>query len=212
MSLLHKLEWRYATKKFDSEKKVPEEEVTELLKAMNLTASSYGLQPFEFVVVKNQDIQDQLLPVSWNQSQLSDASHVIVIAAKTNMTADYIQDYIQRIADVRKVNLEDLEGYKQMMIGGPGTWSEDQVILWSQKQCYTVLGTLLLAAADLKIDACPMEGFQPDAYDEILGLKEQGLHATLVIPIGYRSAEDSTQHDAKSRRHLDDIIELRYSE
>ena len=99
-----------------------------------------------------------------------------------------------------------------MILDGPGSWSNDQFLAWAQKQCYTVLGTLLLAAADLKIDACPMEGFESDAYDEVLGLKDQGLHATLVIPIGYRSTDDGTAHVVKSRRHLEDIVELRYSE
>lgn len=210
MSLLHKLQWRYATKQFDSEKVVSEEDVTELLKAMNLTASSYGLQPFEFIVVKNQELQDELRPVSWNQSQISDASHIIILAAKTSIDEQYIQSYIENIMHVRGVDVESLKGYKQMMMDGPGSWENKGVTAWAKRQCYIVLGSLLLAAADLKIDTCPMEGFDADAYDKILGLSEHGLTATLVIPIGYRSVDDATQHAKKVRAHLTEITSLRY--
>ena len=210
MSLLHKLQWRYATKKFDPEKEVAEDDITELLKAANLSASSYGLQPYEIIVIKDQELQDQLRTVSWNQSQISDASHIVVLAAKTSLNTAFIDDYIENIMHERQVSKESLGGYHQMMIDGPGSWTDDQVLAWAQKQCYIVLGTLLMAAADLKIDACPMEGFEADAYDELLGLKDQGLHTTLVIPIGYRSVDDAMQHAKKIRRHLNDIVELRY--
>jgi len=210
MSLLHKLQWRYATKQFDPEKKVSEEDVTELLKAANLTASSYGLQPYEILVIKNQELQDTLRPVSWNQSQLSDASHVLVIAAKTSLSHKDIDVYIQNIMHEREVSKESLDGYRQMMIDGPGSWSSDQVLDWAKRQCYIVLGTLLLAAADLKIDTCPMEGFDPAAYNDILDLEGKGLSATLVLPIGYRSVDDGMQHAKKVRKPLDQLIELKY--
>ncbi len=212
MSILHKLEWRYATKQFDPEKEVAEDHITELLKATNLTASSYGLQPYEIIVIKNQELQDQLRPVSWNQSQISDASHVIVLAAKTTMNTDDIQSYIENIMQVRGVDAESLEGYKQMMLDGPGSWSDDQVTLWAQKQCYIALGTLLIAAADLKIDTCPMEGFEPEKYNEILELNDRNLTATLVLPIGYRSVDDAMQHAKKVRKALDEIVALEYTQ
>ena len=212
MSLEHKLQWRYATKKFDPTKKVSEEEVTELLKAMNLSASSYGLQPFEFIVIHDQSLQDSLMPVSYNQPQVRDASHIIVIAAKINIDESYIDQYINRIATIRSQDKNDLEEYKKMMLNTIGSRPPQEQLAWSQRQCYIVLGTLLLAAADMKIDACPMEGFEPDAYDDLLGLKEKGLHTTVIIPIGYRAHDDEYQHVQKSRRDLDEIVELRYAE
>lgn len=208
--MLHKLQWRYATKQFDTEKKVSEEDVTTLLDAMNLAASSYGLQPYEFVVVKNQALQKQLQAVSFNQAQVADASHLIVICAKTEVTPEYIDSYIKRIAEVREVEIDSLGGYADMMKQSIGSQDPDAQLTWAQKQCYTVLGTLLLACADLKIDACPMEGFIPASYNELLGLSAQGLHATIVIPIGYRDVHDSYQHVKKVRRSLADMVHLQY--
>lgn len=210
MSLLHKLNWRYATKKMDPEKEVQESDVTELLNAMNLTASSYGLQPYEFIVIKNQELQNTLKAASYDQTQVADASHVIVIAAKTEVSVEYIESYISHMAELRKVSIEDLKGYRDMMVDTMKGMSDDERNQWAQKQCYGVMGTLLLAAADLKIDACPMEGFDNQKYNEILELDKKNLHATIVIPIGYRSSEDETQHAAKVRRPLEDIVNLEY--
>ncbi|MFT7328247.1 MAG: nitroreductase [Crocinitomicaceae bacterium] len=211
MTILHKLEWRYATKKFDSEKQVSEENITELLKAMNLTASSYGLQPYEFIVIKNQELQNTLMSASYDQSQVGDASHVIVIAAKTKMTESYIEEYIAYMAELREKNIEELKGYRDMMVNTINSMTDKEYSTWAQKQCYAVLGTLLLAAADLKIDACPMEGFDNKKYNELLDLDSKNLHATLVIPVGYRSVDDDTQHDAKVRRPLTEIAKLEYN-
>ena len=208
--MLHKLEWRYATKMFDKEREIKEEDLTTLLEAMNLTASSYGLQPYEFVVVKKQEMLDRLKEVSFQQSQISDASHLIVICAKTEISSGYIDSYISNIAHVRGTEISTLEPYAQMMKQTIGAQDAQAQLTWSQKQCYTVLGTLLLACADLKIDACPMEGFIPESYNEILGLKEHGLHATIAIPIGYRHVQDSYQHAKKVRKQLADMVHLKY--
>jgi len=211
MSLLHKLEWRYATKKFDSEKEISEENITELLKAANLSASSYGLQPYEFIVVKNQELQNKLQEAAYGQAQLADASHVVIFAAKKTVSPDYIKNFVQHTAEIRNQDLGELNDYQQSMIDTIGSMSSDQQLSWTQRQSYIALGTLLLAAADLKIDACPMEGFENEKFNKLLEL-DAGLHATAIVTLGYRSVNDTYQHAAKVRRPLDDIVTLRYSE
>ena len=208
--MLHRLDWRYATKEFDPEKVLEEEVVTELLKVMNLSASSYGLQPYEFIVIKNKDLQEKLVEVSFGQRQVVDASHLIVIAAKTEVDDAYIDAYIANIAKIREQKIQELEGYSQMMKGAVGSKPQSEQLIWAQKQCYIALGSLLIAAADAKIDACPMEGFDPEAYNEILGLDKEGLHATLVVPLGYRAITDGYQHLAKVRKPLGDMVQLKY--
>lgn len=212
MSILHKLQWRYATKKFDPEKVVAEKDITELLKAMNLSASSSGLQPYKFFVIHNPQLQQQLREVSYDQPQVTDASHIIVIAAKTEVSPEYVKNYIQRTAEIRGITVSSLEGLQQSLLKRIRSKNLHEQLQWAQRQCYLPLATLLIAAADLKIDVCPMEGFIPEEYDRILGLQNQGLHATVIAAVGYRSHEDKLQHAKKSRRTLDDIVELRYGE
>ena len=210
MTILHKLNWRYATKKFDPGQVVAEELITELLRSVNLTASSYGLQPYEMIVVKNPEIQQKLVSASFDQAQIVDCSHVIIFAAKKTLDSGYIKKYIQNIAETRSLTLDGLSDYKASMESGPGSLSSDLVTIWSQKQCYIGLGTLLIAAADLKIDTCPMEGFIPEQYDEILGLGVRDLTATLVVPVGYRSVDDELQYAPKVRKRLDEMVHLKY--
>jgi len=208
--MLHKLQWRYATKKFDTTREIEEEHITQLLKAMNLSASSYGLQPYTFVVVKNDELQQKLQDAAYGQAQVTEASHVVVIAAKTEINDKYIDSYIKNIAETRTQSIDELTGYADMMKNGIGSQEHSEQLTWSQRQCYIPLGTLLFAAADMKIDACPMEGFDADAFDELLELKEDGLHATVMITLGYRSVDDKYQHEKKVRKELTDIVSLRY--
>ena len=208
--MLHKLQWRYATKKFDTTREIEEEHITQLLKAMNLSASSYGLQPYTFVVVKNDELQQKLQDAAYGQAQVTEASHVVVIAAKTEINDEYIDSYIKNIAETRNQSIDELTGYADMMKNGIGSQEHSEQLTWSQRQCYIPLGTLLFAAADMKIDACPMEGFDADAFDELLELKEDGLHATVMITLGYRSVDDKYQHEKKVRKELTDIVSLRY--
>jgi nitroreductase len=208
--MIHKLKWRYATKQFDPEKKLEEDQVTELLKMMNLSASSYGLQPYKFIIVKNQELQEKLKEAAYGQSQLGDASHIIILAAKLETTAEDIDAYIQNIAQTRHQDVSELQGYGDMMKGAIGSWTQEQQLVWAQKQAYIALGTLLIAAADAKIDACPMEGFDADAFDEILGLQKKGLRTTVIAPIGIRSVHDKYQHEKKVRRALGEMVDLYY--
>ena len=206
MELLDSLRWRYATKQFDPERKLSEEQVTQLLEAANLTATSYGLQPFKFLVLQDQAKQDQLVASSYGQTQVAQASHVIVIATRTDVDADYVSDYVKLMESKRGIPEGTLDQYKLVMTGAITSMDEQAIEAWATKQAYLALSTLLVACAAAKIDACPMEGFVASEYDELLGLAAMNLHAAVVLPIGYRAAGDKYQSYKKVRRELDDIV------
>ena len=206
MNILESLNWRYATKKFDADRSLTDDQVNKILEAGNLAASSYGLQPYKFVVIKNQELQDKLVPHSYNQNQVADASHVIVIAVRTDVNEEYISEFTAQIEKERGLDDGALDTYKGQMLGTVGKLPPEDLFDWSAKQTYIVLGTMLAAAAAMEIDACPMEGFVAEDYDELLNLKCQNLRSVLVLPVGYRSEEDKTQHQKKVRKQLDDIV------
>ncbi len=206
MNFTEALRWRYATKKFDPAKVVDEETVNLLLEAANLSATSYGLQPFKFVVIRNQEVQEQLVTSSYGQRQVADASHVIVIAARTDIDADYIGKYVDYIEAERELGAGSLDDYKDIMTGAVTGMPDDTMDQWTAKQAYIVLGTLLAACAVMKVDSCPMEGFVANEYDEILQLGEHELTAVVVIPIGVRADDDVNQNNKKVRRPLDDMV------
>jgi nitroreductase len=199
--------WRYATKKFNREKKVSVTDLELLKDAIQLSSSSYGLQPYKVLIIENEEIRKQLQPASWGQSQIVDASHLLVFANITTVDADYITNYAENMATTRNIPFESVKGYADFMIGNITKLTPEQQTIWAQKQTYLALGNLLNAAAELKIDVTPMEGFVPDQYDEILGLKEKGLHATLVATVGYRHDEDDSQHYAKVRKPKSELFE-----
>ncbi len=205
-SYLKSLKWRYATKKFDASKKVNKHDLDILLESMQLTASSYGLQPYHFFVVTDIEIRKKLLAVSWGQTQIVDASHLIILASKTDVDADWIDSYLKNVSNTRNIPTEGLRQYAEFMKSKILASSQEEQEEWAAKQNYLVLGNLLSAAANLEIDTCPMEGFEPDAYNQILGLTKKGLTATLVAAIGYRSSDDETQHYAKVRQAKHELI------
>lgn len=199
--------WRYATKKFNSEKKISNSDLEILKEAIQLSSSSYGLQPYKVLIIENEEIRKQLQPASWGQSQITEASHLLVFASVTNVDAEYITHYAENMAKTRNIPFDSVKGYADFMIGNIASLTPEKQIIWAQKQAYLALGNLLNAAAELKIDVTPMEGFLPEQYNEILGLKEKGLHATLVATIGYRHDEDETQHYAKVRKPITELFE-----
>jgi len=198
--------WRYATKKFDATKKISNEDLTSLKEAIRLTASSYGLQPYKVLIVENPDLRAQLQPVSWGQSQIVDASHLLVFANIINFGEKEIDATINNMATTRNLPLEALQGYGDFMKSKLVSLPEDVKNTWTSKQTYLALGNLLNAAAELKIDVTPMEGFEPEKYNEILGLEKLGLNASLVATIGYRHEEDATQHYAKVRKSEEELF------
>jgi len=203
---IENLQWRYATKKFDSAKKISEKDLKILLESMRLTASSYGLQPYHIFIISDPEIRKKLQPVSWGQTQIVDASHLIVLANKTEVDADWIDAYLENIGETRNIPLEALNEYADFMKSKLLDLSPEEQSAWAAKQNYIVLGNLLSAAGELKIDTCPMEGFEAESYNEILGLTDMGLSATLVAAVGYRSAEDETQYYTKVRQPEDQLF------
>lgn len=199
--------WRYATKKFDATKKISDENIALLKKAIQSAASSYGLQPYKVFFIENPEVRAQLQPAAWGQSQIVDASHLIVFASINKLDEAYIEAFVQNMATTRNLQVADLEGYATFMKGAILNMPEDKMATWTAKQTYIALGNLLTAAAELKIDVTPMEGFEPEKFNEILGFKERGLHATLVAPIGYRHAEDALQFAAKVRKSEEELFE-----
>ena len=206
MNTLESLSWRYATKKFDANRTLTDDQVNQVLEAGNLTASSYGLQPYKLLVINNQELQEKLVPHSYNQRQVADASHVIVIAVRTDVNADYISNFTAVMEKERGLDAGTMDGYKGVMLGTIGKLSPKDLYQWSAKQAYIVLGTMMAVAASLEIDTCPMEGFVAAEYDQLLDLKSHNLQSVLVLPIGYRAADDATQHQKKVRQSLDEIV------
>lgn len=189
--LLEALRWRYATKVFDPTRRIPEATWKALEEALVLSPSSFGLQPYRFVVVNDSAKRQQLMPHAWNQRQVVEASHFVVFAARTSVTEAEIEALIRRIAEVRGVSPDQLAGYRQMMVGSLLTPAFAPLAPhWAAHQAYLALGNLLTTAALLGVDACPLEGFEPPAFDRLLGLAEQGLHAVACCALGYRAAQD----------------------
>ena len=198
--------WRYATKKFDTTKKVSATDLTTLKEAIQLSASSFGLQLYKVIIVENPELRAQLQPASWGQTQIVDASHLIVFANQTTVNDSDVDNYINNVAATRNLPLDALTGYADYMKGAVANMPEDVKPTWTAKQTYIALSNLLNAAAELKIDVTPMEGFVPAQYNEILGLDKLNLNASLVAAVGYRHEEDATQHYAKVRKSNEDLF------
>jgi nitroreductase len=198
--------WRYATKKFDASKKISTEDLNILKEAIRLSSSSYGLQPYQVIIVENPELRAQLLAAAYGQSQVVDASHLIIFANETNVGDETIEKYLTRIGDTRNIPVESLAGFGNYMKGTINHLSEDAKNIWASKQTYLALGNLLNAAAELKIDVTPMEGFNPAQVNEIVGLDKLGLNASLMATIGYRHEEDATQHLKKVRKSNEELF------
>ena len=177
------LSWRYATKKFDATKKLSAEAFETLLEALRLTPSSFGLQPWKFVVVENPSVREELVTHSWGQRQVADASHLLVLCRKTALDASQVESYIADMIQKTGAPAEALQGYKDTMLGFIQNLSPEMAASWAEKQVYIALGNALTVAASMQIDACPMEGFSKADYDRVLGLPELGLASVLVLPV-----------------------------
>lgn len=189
--LLGQLHWRYATKQFDPARQIDAETWAALEECLVLTPSSFGLQPWKFLVVTDPAIRERLVSVSWGQRQVADASHLVVFAVKRNFSEADIDAYLSRIVDVRGASRDSLSGYRGMMVGNL-IQNRDEAGRrnWATNQTYIALGNFLTSAALLGVDACPLEGIEPAKYDEILGLTARGLTAVVAAAAGYRAASD----------------------
>ena len=208
-TIVSQLQWRYATKAFDPSAKIPAALWSSLEDTLVLTPSSYGLQPWKFLVITNDALRESLVPHAWGQRQVADCSHFVVMCAKTNLDEAYLDSYLRDIATKRNIPTSALDGLRGMMLGSLAQMDEAAVHAWAAKQCYIALGNLMTAAALVGIDTCPMEGFVREKFDEILGLSAQGLTAVVCCPAGYRAADDKYASMAKIRWDKSAVVEHR---
>lgn len=206
-TLIEALQWRYATKKFDANRKIPADQWAALEDAMILAPSSFGLQPWRFIVVQNSELLQKFPAISWGQTQPVDCSHYVVFAYRKNMPVADVDRFVARIAEVRGVSAESLEGYRGFILGshkaasGNGTLND-----WCARQVYIAIGQAMTAAALLGIDTCPMEGIEATQYDALLGLEAEGYASVCAVAFGYRSSEDKHASLAKVRYAHSDVI------
>ncbi|WP_340201945.1 NAD(P)H-dependent oxidoreductase [Ascidiimonas sp. W6] len=209
MNIIEKLQWRYATKKFDNQKKLSRESIETLKKAFDLTATSYGLQPIKLVIVSDDKVKEELLPHSWNQKQVVQASHILIFCIETAVDERYIKGYFDLVKDERSTPDEVLSPFRSSLIKSFEKMTEEEKYIWASKQAYLAMGNLLTVCSLMEVDACPMEGFLPAKYDEILSLKDKGLSSVLVMPVGYRAEDDMFSNFKKVRRGVSEsVIEL----
>ena len=201
---------RYATKQFDAAKKIPAETWAALEEALVLSPSSFGLQPWKFIVITNQEIKNALVTESWGQRQIADASHLVVFAVKHPLTAGDVRRFIERTSEVRGTPMEKLAGYEKVIVGflEKPPYPLD-VKEWASRQLYIALGNFMTSAALLGVDTCPMEGLNPSGYDKVLGLEGSGYHTVAACPAGYRSEDCKHAGLPKVRYHADDVIDRR---
>lgn len=205
-SVLEALSWRYATKKFDPTKKIDDATWSALEQAAVLAPSSFGLQPWKFVVVTNPDVKAKLRPAAFNQSQITECSHLVVFCRRTPVAPHDVDRHLDRVVEVRKVARETLSGYRDSMLGTVNGLTPEQIDAWAAHQTFIALGVFLTSAAMMGVDACPMGGFQGPKFDEILGLKEKGYAATVLAASGYRAADDPIAKFAKVRWTIEDAV------
>jgi len=208
MELLKSLEWRYATKKMNGEK-ISQDKLERILEATRLAPSSYGLTPYNVIVVEDQKLKEELQGACYGQTQLSESSAVLVFATWDEVTEHSVGNYINEIAKQREIPVESLNGLQDMMNGSLTNMTQEQKISWAQRQAYIGLGFALTAAAIEEVDSTPMEGFVPESVDTVLGLQELGLKSVVVLPLGYRDSENDSLSTLKKVRWDNDKFFIR---
>jgi nitroreductase len=204
--LLESLNYRYATKAFDPTHKITAETLSALKTCLTLTPSSFGLQPWKFIVVDSPEIREKLKSASWGQPQVTDASHLVVFTARTDLTEKDIDKWINRLSEVQETPIEKLAGYASMISSFTSNMSAVEKQAWNTRQVYIALGQLMTAAAVIGVDTCPLEGISPNDYDEILGLKDSGYATAVACALGYRSTDDKYADAKKARFPSTDLI------
>ena len=206
MDIIKQLNWRYAVKEFNSNRELSVGIEDALKDSIILSPSAFGLQPYRVLWVKDPLLREELVQYSWGQKKVEQSNLLIVFCSELNIDDNYIDNYINRISEVRSVSVTDLSVFSRSMKSHFSKMDDRQKHEWAARQTYIALGNLLTVCAGLYIDACPMEGFLNDKYDEILGLKEKGLHSEVIVAIGFRSANDLTQFQQKVRRKKEDLF------
>lgn len=207
MQLIENLKWRYATKKMDASKKVSQQNIDYIKEAVQLSASSYGLQPYTVIEIENPALREELKPFSWNQAQITDASHLFVFCNKVEVMTKDVDELIQLKAETNGIPIDKISGYGDFIKGKLKEKSEIEMFHWTEKQTYIALSNAMNACAELQIDCTPIEGFESDKYNEKLGLSEKGLNACVVLAIGYRDKEDATQNSKKVRKPIESLFD-----
>ena len=207
MDLIENLQWRYATKKMDPARSVPQDKVERILEATRLAATSSGLQPFEVLVVTNNEVREKIKAIAWGQGQITDGSHLLVFAAWDDYTAERINHMFDLTNAVRGLKNEGWENYRQMLLKTYPQRGAEVNYQHAARQAYIGLGTALIAAANEQVDSTPMEGFDPEALDAILDLRTRGLRSVAILPLGYREpAQDWLVNLAKVRRPREQFV------
>lgn len=205
MELFEALNWRIATKKFDS-KKLSEDQVSQLVEAFRLAPTSYGLQALKLIIVNDEQKRALIREAAYGQPQVTDASHLFVLSVQANYDEKDVDGYAQLIAETRGVSIDSITGFISTIKNSVNNLDETRKVTWLSKQVYLALGVLLTSAAIQEIDACPMEGFNPEKVDEILGLQEKGLRSLVLVPVGYRSEDDVYPKLKKVRKSKDSLV------
>ena len=205
-NIIEKLQWRYATKKFDSSKILSEEKLNILKEAFNLTATSFGLQPLKLVVISNTELKEKLMSFTYNQPQIRDASHILILCIEKKINESFIVDHFKRVEGLRNTPREILEPFEKNLIDSFTEKDAGEIRVWMINQLYLTLGALLTVCAVEDIDSCPMEGFEPEKYDEFLGLDKKGLESVIVLPVGYRDESDFFINLKKVRRGVNELV------
>ncbi len=207
--ILKQLNWRYAVKRFDASKKISAADWEVLEQSLLLAPSSYGLQPWKFFIVQNPEVRKKLREASWRQSQVEDCSHFVVFTTRTDIIEKDIERFLERISQVRSVTMESLAGFKKSIMGDVIHGPRREVIKWwTHRQAYIAMGFLMETAALMSIDTCPLEGIEPNTYDQILNLQDSGYETIAAVALGYRSAEDKSQGNKKVRFDKNDVIQF----
>ncbi|MGY0426349.1 MAG: NAD(P)H-dependent oxidoreductase [Polaribacter sp.] len=206
MNIIQHLQWRYAVKKFDDQKLLSNTQITTLKEAFNLTATSYGLQPLKLVILQNKNMQKELVAHSWNQLQVFEASHVLVICVPKTYSAIEVQNYFKLVQEIRNTPEPIIRPFKEFLTEEIQNKTPKELFQWNKNQAYLALGNLLTVCAIEKIDACPMEGFVPEKYDEILKLETQNLQSVLVLPVGFRAEDDYMKDLEKVRKNITETV------
>ncbi len=207
MNLIEQLNWRYAVKKFSS-KKLPQNKLDTLLEAARLSPTSYGLQAMNILVVEDPEVRAKLREHAWNQSQITDASQLLVFCIPDKLETKHVDEYVDRIVKARNVPAESLEGFAKGMAATVSNNSDETNDQWASRQVYIALGVLLTSAAVEGVDACPMEGFDSSKFDEVLGLKEKGLKSVVLATVGYRAEDDEFKDFVKVRKSKEELYEV----
>lgn len=208
MSIKEDLNWRYATKKFDPKKKIPKKDLDELLEALRMSPSSRGMQLWKFLVITDKKLREKLRQHAHGQPQITDASQLIVLCIRTDIDDKHVARYIKRIMEVRKVSHDSLKAYKESMIKAINSKTQEEREMSARHQIYIALGMLLAACAQKRIDACPMEGFDPEKFDQELDLKKKNLKSVVLCTVGYRSEDDDYIKKKKVRFEKKDVFEF----